>query len=63
MPLLFILHPSTRTPRMLETNPITTLGLVLSVGGIGFAIYAVLLKHKLDRMRRDHDRADLTPGE
>lgn len=48
---------------MLETNPITTLGLVLSVGGIGFAIYAVLLKHKLDRMRRDHDRADLTPGE
>lgn len=48
---------------MLDTNPITMFGLILSVGGIGFAIYGVWLKHRLDRMRRDHDRAHHVPGE
>lgn len=48
---------------MLESNPITVFGLVLAAGGTGFAIYAVWLKHRLDRMRRDHDRAHRTPGE
>jgi len=48
---------------MTDLDPITIAGLVLSAGGVAFATYAVWLKLRLDRMRRDDDRAHHLPGE
>jgi len=48
---------------MTDLDPIMIAGLVLSAGGVAFATYAVWLKLRLDRLRREDDRMRHLPGE